>query len=99
MTASPAVSAEQLHLQQALQAFRQNSTNSTPAQVLDLLRAVARHIDARLAEASAAADELAVKSTDLNTRVANAVARRDILSMSRFIEQVRAPYVMRLSSA
>lgn len=89
MTASAAVPAEQLHLKQAMQAFRDNSANSTPGQVLDLLRVVASQIDARLAEASAAVDELAEKSADLNTRVANAVARRDILSMSKFIEHVR----------
>ena len=88
MTASAAVSAEQQHVQQALQAFRHSSASSSPGQVLDLLRAVARHMDARLAEASLAVDELAVKSADLNTRAANAVARRDILSMSKFIEQV-----------
>ena len=71
-----------------MQAFRQSSAGSTPGQVLDLLRAIAARLDARLAEASSAVDELAVKSADLNTRVANAVARRDILSMSKFIEQV-----------
>ena len=88
MTASTAVPAEQQHFKEAMQAFRQSSASSTPGQVLDLLRAVASRIDARLAEALSAVDQLAVKSADVETRVANAVARRDILSMSKFIEQV-----------
>jgi hypothetical protein len=89
MTVSTAASGEQLQLQQALRAFRQTSAKSSPGQVLDLLRLVAVRVDSRLAEASAAVDELAVRSNDLETRIANAAARGNILSMSKFIEQAR----------
>ena len=89
MTATTAASPEQLQLKQALQAFRQTSANTAPAQVLDLLRLVAARLDSRLTEVSAAIDELAVRSTDLDTRVANAAARGNILSMSKFVEQAR----------